>query len=209
MSTVQTQVSLKERQRQQREALILQAAEEIITEKGYYEASIDEVVARVGIAKGTFYAHFANKEALIVALFAREIERSLHEIDAIFASKRTVRAKLEMALQSLFTGMNRKRSQLLSNAYNGVDLRRILTQNPSPLQDLWKQVTEKIIAVMEEGRASGELNPAFPGKVLLAAFLSLSSPHIYEALVFNEDFSAEEMVKMMGSIFFDGTTLKK
>ncbi|HET8911140.1 MAG TPA: TetR/AcrR family transcriptional regulator [Ktedonobacteraceae bacterium] len=209
MSTIQAHLSLKERQRQEREALILQAAEEIFTEKGYYDASIDEIAARVGIAKGTFYAHFSNKEALIVALFAQEMERFQHEIDAIFASSNTARAKLEMALQSLFTGMNRKRSQLLSNVYNGVDLHRILTQNQGQLQDLWKQVTEKITAIIEEGQAAGEFNPALPSKVMLAAFLSLCSPHVLERIVFKEDYSAEDVVKLMGSIFFDGTTLKK
>ncbi len=55
-------LSLKERQRREREELILQVAEEVLLEKGYYEASIDEIAARVGIAKGTVYLHFASKE---------------------------------------------------------------------------------------------------------------------------------------------------
>src|SRR5258708_30382160 len=66
--------SLKERQRQEREDLILQAAEEILTEKGYYETSMDEIAARVGVAKGTLYLHFPGKEDLVFALFNREVE---------------------------------------------------------------------------------------------------------------------------------------
>lgn len=209
MPTVEPHLSLKERQRQEREALILVAAEEIFAEKGYYDASLDEIAARVGIAKSTVYAHFDNKEAVIVALFTREMERFLQDIEAIFASPMTVRAKLEIVLQRSFTGMQQKRSQLLSNAFNEVDLRRILTQNQSQLHALWKQMTEKIIAVLEEGQASGEVNPALPSKGMLVAFLSLRSPHVFEHLVFNDDLSAEEMVKLMGSIFFDGITLKK
>ncbi len=156
MQIVEPHLSLKERQRQERETLILQAAEEIFIEKGYYDASIDEIAARVGIAKGTFYAHFTNKEALIVALIACEMDRSLHDIDVIFAAQIPVRAKLEMALQSLFTSMNRDHPQLLSDTCNGVDLRRILTQNQGQLQGLWKQVIEKITAVLEEGQNPGE-----------------------------------------------------
>ena len=137
------------------------------------------------------------------------MERFLRNLDEIFASKITVRARLEMALQSLFTGMNRKRSQLLSNSYNGVDLRRILTQSQSQLQERWKQMTERITAVLEEGRTSGELNPALPSKVMLAAFLSLCSPHVLECLIFSDDLSTEDVVRLMGSIFFDGITVKK
>lgn len=50
--------SLKEKQREERRTLILQMGEEVLMEKGYYEASIDEIAARVGIAKGTVYLHF-------------------------------------------------------------------------------------------------------------------------------------------------------
>ena len=38
--------SLKERQREERAALILRAAYDVLIEKGYYEASIDEIAAR-------------------------------------------------------------------------------------------------------------------------------------------------------------------
>ena len=55
MQPVTAPRSLKEKQRQEREALILQAAEEVLMEKGYHETSIDEIAARVGIAKGTVY----------------------------------------------------------------------------------------------------------------------------------------------------------
>ena len=41
MTQTTTPRSLKEKQRQEREALILQAAEEVIMEKGYHETSID------------------------------------------------------------------------------------------------------------------------------------------------------------------------
>ncbi len=65
--------SLKERQRQERAALILQAAEEVLAEKGYHETSMDEIAARVGVAKGTVYLHFPSKEDLVFALFEQEL----------------------------------------------------------------------------------------------------------------------------------------
>ncbi len=64
-----TNLSLKEKQRQEREQLIIQAAEEVLQEKGYYETSMDEIAARVGIAKGTIYTHFPGKEELVLAIF--------------------------------------------------------------------------------------------------------------------------------------------
>src|SRR2546429_5170440 len=74
--------SLREKQRQEREALILQAAEEVLVEKGYHETSMDEIAARVGIAKGTVYLHFPSKEDLVVAIFARDMQKFLQAVEA-------------------------------------------------------------------------------------------------------------------------------
>src|SRR5947199_253172 len=63
-------ISLKEKHRREREELIIRAAEEVLQEKGYYEASMDEIAARVGIAKGTIYTHFPGKEELVFAFFS-------------------------------------------------------------------------------------------------------------------------------------------
>src|SRR6266571_5021245 len=40
---------------------ILDAAEEVFGEFGYYEASISEITRRAGIAQGTFYIYFHSK----------------------------------------------------------------------------------------------------------------------------------------------------
>jgi len=46
---------------------LLDAAFALIREKGYVATSIDELCARAGVAKGSFFHHFKDKEALAVA----------------------------------------------------------------------------------------------------------------------------------------------
>jgi AcrR family transcriptional regulator len=48
---------------------ILWAAREVFLESGYERASMDVVAGRAGTTKRTLYAHFANKEALFLAVF--------------------------------------------------------------------------------------------------------------------------------------------
>lgn len=208
MSSVHSSQPLKERQRQQREALILAVAEEVLEEKGYYDTSLEEIAVRVGIARTTLYAHFASKEALIVALLTRGMERFLRDINDIFATPLTVRARLEMILQRAFTGIQQKRSWLLSNAFSDADLRRILTQNQDQLHTRWEHIVERVTVLLEAGQTSGELNAALPSKVMLVIFLSFCSPQTFERLVFRDDLSAEDMVKLMGRIFFEGTAAR-
>jgi AcrR family transcriptional regulator len=53
---------------QERRAAILAAALEEFTARGYEGARLDDVAKRAGIAKGTIYLHFADKEALFQEL---------------------------------------------------------------------------------------------------------------------------------------------
>ncbi|HZU00398.1 MAG TPA: helix-turn-helix domain-containing protein, partial [Ktedonobacteraceae bacterium] len=117
--------SLKEKQRQEREALILQVAEEVLMEKGYHETSMDEIAARVGVAKGTVYLHFPSKEDLVVAIFARDMQQFLRAVETAIegaaASELTARAKLEAVLRFMYSGLFSKRTRLLSTMYNNTD----------------------------------------------------------------------------------------
>src|SRR5438309_9607886 len=114
MQTTPAPRSLKEKQRQEREALILKAAEEILSEKGYHETSMDEIAARVGVAKGTVYLHFPSKEDLVVAIFARDMQQFLQAVEVAIegaaASELTARAKLEAVLHFLYSGLFSKRA---------------------------------------------------------------------------------------------------
>jgi TetR/AcrR family transcriptional regulator, transcriptional repressor for nem operon len=46
---------------------LLDAAFAVIREKGYVASTVDELCARAGVAKGSFFHHFKDKEALAVA----------------------------------------------------------------------------------------------------------------------------------------------
>lgn len=47
---------------------LLQAAEELFGARPFAAVSVDDIVARAGVAKGTFYNHFADKEDLAANL---------------------------------------------------------------------------------------------------------------------------------------------
>ncbi|HKD75449.1 MAG TPA: TetR/AcrR family transcriptional regulator [Ktedonobacterales bacterium] len=47
---------------------ILDAAEAVFGEQGYYEASVSEITRRAGVAQGTFYLYFPGKRDIFVEL---------------------------------------------------------------------------------------------------------------------------------------------
>lgn len=53
---------------------LLDAGERVFLARGVTHASIDEIAAAAGVAKGTFYLYFPSKEALVHALRERWVE---------------------------------------------------------------------------------------------------------------------------------------
>src|SRR6266700_2813345 len=190
--------SLKERQRQERAALILQAAEEVLAEKGYHETSMDEIAARVGVAKGTVYLHFPSKEDLVFAL-----------IEQAVATTEPAREKLEHILQHTYQGLLGKRMQLLRALFNSMDARQLLQEKKLHLRDRMERLAAIIRGVLEEGKAAGEFDPAIPTSVMLTLFFGLLSPMRYEQLLIREQIPPEELVRHVGRIYFDGIAMKK
>ena len=58
---------------------ILDAAETLITEKGYSKTTIIDILNQVGIAKGTFYYYFKSKEEVMDAIIERFIEQDVQK----------------------------------------------------------------------------------------------------------------------------------
>ena len=204
MQPVTAPRSWKEKQRQEREALILQVAEGVLMEKGYYETSIEEIAARVGIAKGTVYLHFPSKEDLVVAIFERDMQKLVDFVEATVSSALTARGKLEAILRFMYEGLSNKRMQLLESLYNNTELRRIFLDKKACTRDMWNQLSARVASVLEEGKAAGEFDKTLPTAVMQSAFSSLLSPRSYERLMGEEQMTAEEAAKNLGRIYFKG-----
>ena len=66
-----------------RREAILDAALELFRQRGYHSVGIDEIGTRAGISGPGVYRHFANKAALLVALFDSITERMLQAAEEI------------------------------------------------------------------------------------------------------------------------------
>ncbi len=66
-------------------ARVLDAAVELFAQHGFDGTSVNQVIARAGVAKGGFYHHFASKEALLYEVYGDLITHQLEGMDAILA----------------------------------------------------------------------------------------------------------------------------
>ena len=62
-----------------KQQLILDAAVVEIARHGYYRATVSAIARRAGVADGTIYLYFKNKEAILVSVFERAMRRFIEE----------------------------------------------------------------------------------------------------------------------------------
>ena len=63
----------KEREREQRQNDIINAARKLLIDKDFDEVSMDEIAREVGLGKSTLYLYFKNKESLYFAIVLKGI----------------------------------------------------------------------------------------------------------------------------------------
>jgi AcrR family transcriptional regulator len=61
-------------------ARLTQVAQELVDKKGFEALRTEEVVLRAGVAKGTFFAHFTDKDALMDLLIGERINAQLDRL---------------------------------------------------------------------------------------------------------------------------------
>ncbi len=81
---------------------ILDTAEELFAYQGYDNTSVQQILDKIGIAKGTFYYHFKSKEEVMDGVITRINDRLLTAARQVLVNKElTVHENIFQAIMSL------------------------------------------------------------------------------------------------------------
>ena len=90
---------------EERKNEILDVAEQLFAEKGFDNASTNDIIKRIGIARGTLYHHFGSKEEILDALVERMTREGIAAARAIISDQsRPLMERLSGAIMALDAG---------------------------------------------------------------------------------------------------------
>ncbi len=173
-----------EADREAKRRLILDAALDVFSERGFADARLDDVAARAGVAKGTVYLYVPSKEALFEELVRTGIAAPVQEMQArVLASDMPTEALLRMlfgfVLREVLGTRRREIARLvLSEATRFPDIaalyhREVVSRGLSLLRH-----------IAERARARGEFASdeiaRFPHLVFAPALLALVWKTLFE-----------------------------
>lgn len=156
---------------------ILDVAEELFVTKGYDKTSTNDILDRIGIARGTLYYHFKSKEDILNAIIER-INSSL------IARASTIASDTSLPVIERFV-MTIAGLKVDSDIGNEIIDQVHKPQNALMHQKMQKNLIEGIVPVIvrlvEEGKAQGIFNMEYPAETIEMLI-------IYSGTVFDDDY---------------------
>ena len=156
--TIQTR---RERERAERERLIVTAARELAESEGWDAVTTRRLAAEIEYSQPVLYSHFKGKDAIMAAVAVQGCADLAAELRAARTKARGVRESLA-AVAETYTSFARRRPALYDAMFTHlVDLPFATAQAPAPLREAFGELLLAVEPVAAEGDDPGLLTETF------------------------------------------------
>ncbi|HEX4204376.1 MAG TPA: TetR/AcrR family transcriptional regulator, partial [Ktedonobacteraceae bacterium] len=191
--------TLRVKQRQERLELLLQAAEEVFVEKGYRDASMDEIAARIGIGTATIYSHFSSKEELMIAaILERGLRRVVQQVEEICAGAGSATERLARVFQFLVASdFFSRRFQMVYALGDSPEAQKVLLTSQRAMSENAQVFSQALSALIEQGKAAGEFQRGLETSTMLKALIGvIRAQSVTDTLLNSYEVSTNELLQV-------------
>ncbi len=135
---------------------ILRSAIRIFSEKGFFNSKVSEIARASGVADGTIYLYFKNKDDLLISLFEEKMAEVVADVRQRIASGKNACEKLQIFIDN--------HMELLEREAGLIEVLQVeLRQSKKFLKDYtpvkFFEYLEVISDILEQGKAEGTIRP--------------------------------------------------
>ncbi|AFI29378.1 transcriptional regulator of fatty acids degradation (TetR/AcrR family) protein [Bacillus sp. JS] len=133
---------------------IIDAAVEVIAENGYHQSQVSKIAKQAGVADGTIYLYFKNKEDILISLFKEKMGQFIERMEEDIKEKTTAKEKLALVISKHFS--------LLAGDHNlaivtQLELRQSNLELRQKINEILKGYLNILDGILTEGIQSGEI----------------------------------------------------
>jgi AcrR family transcriptional regulator len=145
---------------------ILQAAIDVISEKGLDKTSISAIVKKAGIAQGTFYLYFSSKKALIPAIADNLFTITLEAVKDEIQGKETFWDVLEVVIDETFKITDAYKDVIVL-CYSGLAIDHSMEKWESIYQPYYEWLEDIINAAIHNNEIFSEINVKWTARTII------------------------------------------
>ena len=132
-------------QKQQTRDKLLDVAEEVFAEHGYYDTAVDEIVEKSGMSKGAVYFHFPSKERLFLAVMDQMGKRLVKRVEREIATLTDPVERLDMAMETAVRTLTRHKTLAKLLLVKGYSMGPSFAKRRQEIMGRFAEMTEELI----------------------------------------------------------------
>ncbi|MEH7125649.1 TetR/AcrR family transcriptional regulator [Bacillus sp. JJ1773] len=136
---------------------IIDAAVIAIAENGYHQAQVSKIAKQAGVADGTIYLYFKNKEDILISLFQEKMGYFVEKYEEKIAGKETAAEKLLVLVETHFNMLSEDRHLAIVTQ---LELRQSNKEIRHKINEVLKGVLSLVEKILVEGKENGEFSAA-------------------------------------------------
>lgn len=135
---------------------IIDAAVIVIAENGYHQAQVSKIAKQAGVADGTIYLYFKNKEDILISLFEEKMGNFVEKVEGQIAGKTTASEKLYFMVETHFRILSEDPHLAVVTQ---LELRQSNKELRLQINAILRRYTKVIDQILVEGKENGEFDP--------------------------------------------------
>lgn len=187
---------------------LVQAAAQVFRERGFDSTDFRDIAAALGINRATLYYYVSSKDELFREVVLEAVQENVEAIESIRAADADPNQKMRRAVSTLMRSYSDNYPYLyvyvqedmarISLAGNGQD------EQANELVELGRRYQDALVAIIEEGVASGAFDAENPRLAAFAIIGMLNWTHRWYKPT--GPYSTDEITKAFATIALNGLT---
>ena len=155
---------------------ILDVTREMVVQNGYASIRTEEVVAAAGVAKGTLFAHFGDKDQLLYTLMCEEIDGAIGSTVLLVSQEKFEKDDFVDALIPLMKLLSREKIIFdLFQHFSGVSTGQFDIEIGDDCKEYKDLLTRGVSLLQADGKVRGDLPAHILGEGCLAFLIQAVS----------------------------------
>jgi TetR/AcrR family fatty acid metabolism transcriptional regulator len=186
--------------RKQKWDAILDASVRVFADKGFHSSRISDVAREAGVAEGTIYLYFKNKDDLLLSILSEKVGAFVEDVKSAVAAWSTPQDKLKAIVEKHFSHLESDPhlAQVIQIELRACSV--FMRGGVSPELKAYLGIIER---VLEEGKIRGVFREDLNVKVASKAFFGMMD-EVATVWVLRRKRPLTEMAGEIFSIFFQG-----
>lgn len=184
---------------------IYKAVLTVLSQQGVKAFTMERVAEAAGIAKGSIYNHFKNKDDLLCFVYRQTVDPVKEKVEKAMQQASSCVEKLEILIETWFCGIIENRV-MFEFLIHDRSVSRMVDQVPDRARDI---CIDQAHQIFQEGVEKGEFHPDLSARLLAEMLFGATSDVVTHKIAHGEPVDIQNLVQTVSRILLGGIMAEK